>query len=219
MVKVERSFPAPQSLKIEAEKKFGSYSKPDVIARLKKDFHNKCYICGLKNLQDPEIEHLLPHKDGKYPHRKFDWNNLFWACGHCNSVKNKEKYDRGIIDCCEEDPEKLMSFYLMENDVNVSAKTLENEKSVLTATLVYEVFNLKNTGMREYKSEMRLQEVNKQMNLLYDNLEKIKKNPEAKVVLRTLKALLRRESEFAAFKRAYIREHSEQFPQLLKYIV
>ena len=97
MVKVERSFPAPASLKEEAAKKNGNYSEKDVVERLKEDFHDKCYICELKELQDPQIEHLLPHKNGKYPERKFDWNNLFWVCGHCNSVKNQNKYDDGII--------------------------------------------------------------------------------------------------------------------------
>ncbi len=64
MVKVKRTFPAPASLEIE-------------IRQLRDDFHNKCYICEMKNLQDPEVEHLLPHKNGKYWDRKFDWNNLF----------------------------------------------------------------------------------------------------------------------------------------------
>lgn len=38
MVKVLRSFPAPESLAAEAKKKTGRYDKPDVIDRLKKDF-------------------------------------------------------------------------------------------------------------------------------------------------------------------------------------
>lgn len=77
MIKIERSFPAPSSLAAEAAKNNGSYEKPDVVERLKADFHNKCYICELKELQDPQVEHLLPHKNGKYQERKFDWNNLF----------------------------------------------------------------------------------------------------------------------------------------------
>lgn len=44
MVKIERTFPAPASLEIESKKTSGSYSKPDVVERLKKDFHNKCYV-------------------------------------------------------------------------------------------------------------------------------------------------------------------------------
>lgn len=60
MVKVERSFPAPVSLALEAQKANGSYSKPDVVKQLKEDFHNKCYICELSDLQDAQVEHLLP---------------------------------------------------------------------------------------------------------------------------------------------------------------
>ena len=66
MVKIVRSFPAPVSLQEEAKKKGGSYEKNDVVEQLKKDFHNKCYICEMDKLQDPQVEHLLPHKNGKY---------------------------------------------------------------------------------------------------------------------------------------------------------
>ncbi len=65
---------------------------------------------------------------------------------------------------------------------------------------------------------MRFRELTKEMNLLYDNLEEIKKHPDSKIVMRKLKALLRRESAFAAFKRGYVREHAECFPKLGQYI-
>lgn len=218
MVKVERTFPAPASLENESRKKNGSYEKPDVVKQLKDNFHNKCYICEMKNLQDPEVEHLLPHKNGKYRERKFDWNNLFWACGHCNKVKNQKKYDAGIIDCCKLDPEQMLFFRLAEDTVEADAKNGDNASAVLTADLVCEVFNKKNTGLRDYKTDMRFQELTKEMNLLYDNLEEIKKHPDSKIVMRKLKALLRRESAFAAFKRGYVREHAEYFPKLRQYI-
>ena len=56
MVKIERSFPAPKSLAEEAQKTNGRYDRQDVIDQLKKDFHNKCYICEIKALQDPNVE-------------------------------------------------------------------------------------------------------------------------------------------------------------------
>ena len=76
-------------------------------------------ICELKNLQDPQVEHLLPHKNGKYPERKFDWNNLFWSCSHCNGIKNQKKYDDGIIDCCKNDPELMMTFKLKDGKTEI----------------------------------------------------------------------------------------------------
>ena len=218
MVKVERSFPAPESLAIEAQKKNGSYEKKDVVERLIADFHNKCYICEMSNLQDPQVEHLLPHKNGKYLERKFDWNNLFWSCGHCNGVKNQSKYDEGILACCKTDPEDVIVFRLQDEKIQVFAKDKENRQAALTAELVTEVFELRNTDMRVYKSAMRFEKLNKEMNKLYDSLEELNGNPESKFALRKAKALLRRESSFAAFKRNYVREHPQKYPQLAEYI-
>lgn len=219
MVKVERSFPAPESLAIEAQKVSGSYEKEDVVERLKKDFHNKCYICEIDKPQDPQVEHLLPHKNGKYPERKFDWNNLFWACGHCNGVKNQNKYDVGIIDCCKIDPEELICFRLEDGDIQIIVKDKDNVQAILTAELITEVFNKKNTAMRVCKSDLRVRELNQEMNKLYDAIEELQSNPDSKFALRIVKALLRRESRFAAFKRAYIRDNQQKYPNLLGYIV
>lgn len=218
MVKIERSFPAPPSLAEEAKKAAGKYDKPDVIEQLRKDFHNKCYICEMKGLQDPNVEHLLPHKNGKYPERKFDWENLFWSCAHCNGIKNSSKYDKGIIDCCKQDPERCLSFQLNYNDVIVEVSDLTNDRQKRTALLVMEVFSLKNTGMRTYTSDKRLKLLQKEMNLLYKQLEKLYHNPNSKVVMRTLRSLLRRDSAFAAFKRNYVREHAAEYPELQKYV-
>lgn len=218
MIKIERSFPAPESLMIERKKLSGSYTKEDVIERLIKDFHNKCYICGMDKLQDPQVEHLLPHKNGKFLDRKFDWNNLFWVCGHCNGIKNQEKYDIGIIDCCKIDPEKEINFCFEENKLHVFARDEKNEKAVLTAKLIMEVFDKKNTAMRTYRSTLRFWELNREMNKLYDLMEELQAQPESKFVQKTLKSLLRKESRFAAFKRYYIREHGKKYPELLEYI-
>ena len=65
MIKVDRTFPAPKSLETEAKKKNGSYTEKDVVDQLLRDFRKKCYICEINDLQDPQVEHLLPHKNGK----------------------------------------------------------------------------------------------------------------------------------------------------------
>lgn len=218
MVKIRRSFPAPESLAQEAEKASGKYDKPDVIARLKEDFHNKCYICEMKDLQDPNVEHLYPHKNGKYLEKKFDWENLFWSCGHCNSIKNNSKYDEGILDCCKQEPERYLYFRIENNDVSIEVIDPEDEMLKRTALLVRETFSLKNTGMRIYASDERLRLLQKEMNLLYKQLEKLHKDPDSKVALRTVRSLLRRESAFAAFKRCYVREHAAEYPELQQFV-
>lgn len=211
MVKIERSFPAPESLAIEKTKSNGSYNKPDVVKRLIKDFNNKCYICEIDNLQDPQVEHLRPHFDGKYIDRKFDWNNLFWSCGHCNGVKNKRKYDETIIDCCKSDPEKRIYFRLHDGKTDITAVDSTDYDAQMTAELVTEVFNITNSGMRVYKSTFRFNELNKEMNKLYSTLDELAKNPESTFVVKKLQALIRKESKFAAFKRCYIRENKTQY--------
>lgn len=109
---------------------------------------------------------------------------------------------------------KVISFRLVEENVEVSARNTRDKRAILTAELVWEAFNLKNTGMRTLTSAMRLQELNKEMNKLYKYLQRLKKDPTSKSVQRMLEAMLRKESRFAAFKREYIRENKEQFPQL-----
>lgn len=217
MVKIKRTFPAPLSLAVEYKKENGSYAQDDVIKQLQTDFNGKCYICEMKNLSDPQIEHLLPHKQGKDKKRKFDWENLFWACPHCNRVKNQKKYEEGILDCCKIDPEEFLFFRLNEKYTEVGIK-MEDIAAERTAELINEVFNLQNTGMRIYASAFRLQELQKEMNVFYDKLESFKKNRNSVVARRTLKALLKRESQFAAFKRCYIQEHAKEYPELLPYI-
>ncbi len=218
MVKVERSFPAPKSLAEEAEKATGKYDKQDVIEQLKRDFHNKCYICEMKELQDPNVEHLLPHKNGRYPKRKFDWENLFCSCWHCNGIKNNNKYDEGIIDCCKQDPERYLHFHLIENTIVIDVSDKKDEIQNRTALLIMEVFSVKNTGMRTYTSDERLRLLQKEMNILYQQLKKLHNNPDSKVILRTICSLLRRESAFAAFKRCYVRKYADKYPQLQKYV-
>lgn len=218
MVKIERSFPAPQSLAEEAKKANGRYDKQDVIEQLRKDFHNKCYICEMQDLQDPNVEHLLPHKNGKYSERKFDWENLFWSCGHCNGIKNNNKYDEGIIDCCKSDPEKRMYFHVVEDNVVISVADSGDDIAKRTALLITESFSLKNTGMRTYTSDKRMKLLQKEMNVLYKQLENLHNTPNQKVTKRLIHSLLRRESAFAAFKRCYVREHAAEYPELQEYV-
>lgn len=218
MVKVDRSYPAPKSLDVESKKNDGVYNSLDVVKRLKEDFHNKCYICEMDDLQDAVVEHLIPHEGGKHPELKYAWENLFWACNHCNYVKNQKKYSAGIIDCCKEDPEELIAFNLISDNVFVRAKDSSNAKAVLTAELIFEVFNRKNTGMRTIASQDRLSRLLKEMNIFMTTLEEWRLNKKSVFIRTRLKSMLRRESRFAAFKRCYIRENFNNDEELVEFV-
>ena len=146
VVKIERSFPAPASLSVEKKKPSGSYTKPDVIDQLHQDFHGKCYLCEIDELQSIQVEHLKNQDGGKNRDHMFDWNNLFLSCPHCNNVKNQNKYKDRILNCCEEDPELHIDQRLLNGHVLVSPLD-ELQSSSLTAELITECFERTNTGI------------------------------------------------------------------------
>lgn len=214
MVKVERSKPAPKTLQTAKKKGKGSYRREDVIDRLREDFHDKCYLCETKGLQDPEVEHRLPHQNGKNLKRKYDWNNLFWSCGHCNNVKNKYYYSKNIIDCCKVDPEELLVFVAADESIQIEPVNKKKRSAKVTADLLNDVYNLTNTGIRLAACDNRVKGVFIQMNLLFNAINNYIDDSSNKDYEDTLKALLSRESEYAAFKRSYIRENKDLYPDV-----
>lgn len=86
MVTFNKRPQAPASLATEKLKAAGSYREEDVMTALNEDFHGKCYICEFKYPPSLNVEHFDEHRDDK--DKKFDWNNLYNACNHCNSTKN-----------------------------------------------------------------------------------------------------------------------------------
>lgn len=218
MVKIQRNPIAPPSLAVEKQKKYGIYNKPDVIQQLKADSHDKCYICELKGLSDPEVEHLKPHHERKISERVFDWNNLFYACPHCNNLKKEAKYDDKIIDCCIYDPEEMLDQTYKNGHVNVY-NMVDDECAVITAELIQDCFEKCNTGIREAACQHRIDGLAKAMSILYKTLDNYKKNPDSKRYMNSLKSALSRKSAFAAFKRSYVRNHITDYPGLEELLI
>ncbi len=147
MTNVEKTFPGPGCLEIEKEKKSGDYKCGNVLELLKDDFCNKCYICEEKGPSTINVEHFEPHKGDK--EKKFDWKNLYYSCGHCNTIKG-HKYNTNqsnrILDCTNpgHDVENRIKCELKPLDFNqrVVVTPLEDELIVgNTAKLLDEVYN------------------------------------------------------------------------------
>ena len=102
MINITKTQPAPLCLESEKKKKSGQYNCGNVLPRLKTDFHNKCYICENAGITTINIEHFRPHQGNI--DLKFDWSNLFYACGHCNNTK-LAKY-QNLLDCTT-DPRQI----------------------------------------------------------------------------------------------------------------
>lgn len=73
------------------------YRSGPVYEQIKADFYEKCYLCEDDEQTSIHIEHFEPHKDDLI--KKFDWNNLFYACGHCNGVKGADFWP--LLDCTD----------------------------------------------------------------------------------------------------------------------
>ena len=212
MIGVSRSTEVPPSL-VESKAE-DRYRSPDVVEQLARDFNNKCYICEIHPVTDPQVEHRLPHHGGKYPERKFEWSNLFYSCTHCNTVKNKPRYADGIIDCCERDPELLLRQELSENTVHVTATDSLDAEAVRTAQLIEEVFMTDHPALRSKAADARLRDLQACMNALYAKLEEYSEDPEDGFAEKTIVAMLRPEAKFAGFARFYVRSHLAEYPKL-----
>lgn len=217
MIKIERNSTPPPSLAIEKQKANGAYNKPDVIQQLKTDSHDKCYICELGGLSDPEVEHLRPHYNRKIAERVFDWNNLFYACPHCNKMKKDAKYDDKIIDCCVNDPEEILEQCYENGHVKVHS-IVDEECAIMTAELIQECFEKRNTGIREAACQHRIDRLAESMGILYKTLDHYKENPQSERYIRSLRSSLSRKSVFAAFKRNYVRKHIADYPNLEEFL-
>lgn len=128
-------------------------------------------------------------------------------------LKKEAKYDDKIIDCCIEDPEEKLEQIYENGHVNVK-HTVEDECAAMTAELIQDSFEKRNTGIREAACQHRIDRLAETMNILYKTLEKHKEYPESERYMRSLRTALSRKSVFAAFKRNYVRKHIADYPDL-----
>ena len=140
--------------------------------------------------QDGIPEHLVPHKGND--DLKFAWENLFWACNRCNSIKNNSKYEGKIIDCCKIEPEKhLRSVYEPhEGQILVKARDT-SETSTMTAQLITESFNLDNTGLRVSSASERMKDFRAEWNKFFRFLKEYR-DKKTKLAFNKVKARLGR---------------------------
>lgn len=133
--------------------------------------------------------------------------------------KAKGVYNKpDVIQRLKEDPEKMLEQCYEEGHVNVY-NTVDEERAIMTAELIQECFEKRNTGIREAACQHRINHLADEMNILYKVLEKYKKNPELLSYKRSLKSTLSRSSIFAAFKRNYVRKHISDYPGLEEFLV
>ena len=101
----------------------------------------------------------------------------------------------------------------LNGHVEIHSKS-QDEMIQMTADLIQTCFELRNTGIREATCQYRIKELAETMSILFKTLKKYKDNPEAQRYKRSLNEMLNRSSQFAAFKRNYVKKHLGDYPGL-----
>jgi len=207
MVFFEKSQPAPESLAMEKVKVNGNYNQPDVVERLKNDFKRKCYICEFKSTTN-NIEHFVPHKGDI--DLKFDWNNLFFACGHCNNTK-LEKYDN-LLNCTDvnDDVENKLKYIFEPIDKVIKIEALDTEqKTNNTKNLLIAVYN-GTTSLKKTDVENLIEHLENEIDNFQEKLKKYWNTSDTEIkqfYLPKIQEHLSRASNFTAFKRWIIKDN------------
>lgn len=197
----------------------GSYNTPEVNAALAEMFCGKCYICENKDrISSYQIEHLRPH--GKNETLKYDWNNLFWACGHCNNIKSG-RYNP-ILDCSQVEVERKIAFRkegCFGGDERYVFTALEmNEEINNTIQLLYAVYygNTPQKRMEAVNIRRALRsDLSNFKNLVraYYEVEEYEKED----IREAIRKEVGQSAAFAAFKRWLLWDHREAYKELLEY--
>lgn len=214
MYNVDRSFPEPQSLKTEKIKVSGKYNSEDVLERLVEDFFNKCYLCEEKEISGINVEHLKPHKGDI--DKKFQWENLFLVCPHCNNTKLGNEDE--ILDCTN--PSHKVNDWIEYNFISfpktkVELKIINNIDIVNnTVTLLDKIYNGSTVNKKFEADNIKkkiMREIQSFENLIFEYIYNSKKE-----LVEEIKEKLSRKSAFSAFKR-WIIKNNARYKELEKY--
>jgi uncharacterized protein (TIGR02646 family) len=223
MINVVKSQPAPLCLSEEAKKKSGDYKCGDVVPRIKIDFHNKCYICETKRPTSINVEHFKPHRGDKA--LRYDWNNLFYACVHCNNTKlAKPEYD-DILDCTDSNIKIVDLIEHRFNPLKPDAPdfvALTSTSTVLnTVALLEEVYEGK-TPLKKIEAENIIEQLTNEMNNFVHFATGYLKSDDSPQQKRDfydlIIAKIHPETAFAGFKIWVIKSHPKLMNEFSQYL-
>lgn len=213
MIHNPKTKPAPACLAIEQAKANGNYNCNGVLEQNKIDFRNKCYLCEDKEPHSINTEHFLPHKGNSA--LKFDWNNLFYCCSHCNNTKLAKAQFDNILNC-------TVAGDNVETDIKYHIKPFPKEEAVITPNvndvrvsntinLLLEIYNgttpLKKIESANLRNKL-LREIRDFQNLLFEYYDDGYTNEERAVIKNKIDRHLRPTSNFTAFKKWVIRDNN-----------
>ena len=216
MVKINKTQPAPGAITCDRD-----YQQGIVFETICKDFHCKCYLCEDKPTSI-NIEHIVSHKgDVKLKH---EWDNLFFACSHCNNIKGIDYDD--IIDCTKKDPEEIINFIFKpyprkEPEFKLVNTDASNQEDIQTIILLEKIFCKPPTSMKSKESielcNRLYEEFKKLIKYIEEYFEAVEIDENVERCYTYVINHLNRKTPFAAFKRAFARqEYFDSFEEALE---
>lgn len=222
MIKIRRKMTGKAQKAIEslqkAKTRNGQYNTAPVNEALWEMFHGKCYLCENKQTTSFEIEHLHPHHGNV--NLKYDWNNLFLVCGHCNNTKLAQ-YDP-ILDCTKEHVEDLIAFrkkgYFGTEEELFFEPLNSRTETINTQKLLHRI-HYGTTPQKKMESKILRKMIREELSAFKEYVREYQEaEGEDKEDLECLLRLqLKDSSPFAAFKRWLIRDNKAMYPELLVY--
>lgn len=219
MIKIERKETDKTKLAVEvlkvAKEKGGTYNTEEVNAALNEIFHGKCYICEGKDITSCQIEHLIPHRNNK--ELKYDWNNLFWSCAHCNNIK-LDKYEP-ILDCTKVEVDELIAFrktgYFGTEERLVFEPLCEGEAVDNTIQLLQDAY-YGTTPQKRLEAKVIRKHLRNELRNFKDFVREYQEaeGEDKKDAFLLIKTRLKANSPFAAFKRWLIKDNKDFFADL-----
>ncbi|EGR2844251.1 hypothetical protein DBT73_RS15105 [Vibrio parahaemolyticus] len=218
MFNVIRPQDEPQSL---SKKK--KYDGEDVYIALKKAFFDKCYLCETKEPQDVHIEHFDAHQgDHK---KKFDWNNLYFVCSRCNSIKGT-KFNN-LIDCCDEKTDVSRLIKLLPPHTpyskNIQVEATSSAPQVNeTRVLLDKIYNSEHTINKRVTGSFIRKKIFTQYKLLLEQLNiyyaEFATEEDMRLAVERIKVLCDKKSAYSAFIRWCIYDDEKLGPMLKDYM-
>lgn len=218
MFNVIRSDIVPPSL---ADRK--SWKGIDVLKSLHESFHGKCYLCESKGLTSINIEHFNSHQNNE--DKKYDWNNLFYACGRCNNLKGH--HFNNLINCTDKDIDALRLIRHVPPTTPYSSKVIieamdDSPQTLQTADLLKKIFMGTNTPNQALSGVELRKSISRKYTTLYENINifinETSTAIQKEAALDTMKVLMSKKQEYSAFLRWAILDSPELLEILKEYI-
>lgn len=212
----EKARAAIQSLDRERRKKSGTYNTPEVNNALQEMFYKKCYLCENTDVTAYVVEHLVSAEGNQ--ELRYDWNNLFLACVHCNSTKKKRH--EPILDCTQVKVDQMIRFYREGHwgtDERFCFDARDNSAEALHTVALLEEVYYGRTPQKKVESAHLREKLRKELaqfkGYVRDYLEASGEDKQDLYVL--IQRELSARSAFTAFKRWLIWDNEEFFTELV----